>query len=200
MTNEIRRNESFSQDFQQPQPDNVLPYNLSSINPDPSQNYSSYPEAYNTADDKLSPIEPVARKFLFFALGTFILHYNLSIGIFNIVSVEPPKFTSPHVVATFSNCGRLVKVLCNDPRGGAPPTVEILETKALMLEDKDMALFPGPLVVGETHKNDVIQFCKSKLQAIRKSMSFADKESACLIWEYLILMIRQNGVSLFFKF
>ena len=45
----------------------------------------------------------------------------------------------------------------------------------------EYAAYPGPLVVGETHKNDVIKFCERKILLAR------DTE------EMLILLLRQKG-------
>ena len=54
--------------------------------------------------------------------------------------------------------------------------------------------FPGPLVPGQTHKGEVIQFCQSKIQHIRKyGDNIPDKESFVLLWEYLILLLRQKN-------
>ena len=56
-----------------------------------------------------------------------------------------------------------------------------------------MSAFPGPLKPGVTHKNDVIKFCEKKITASRGRADIADRESYILLWEMLILMLRQKG-------
>ena len=56
-----------------------------------------------------------------------------------------------------------------------------------------MSAFPGPLKPGVTHKNDVIKFCERKITASRGRADIADRESYILLWEMLILMLRQKG-------
>ena len=58
---------------------------------------------------------------------------------------------------------------------------------------RELAAFPGPLKPGVTHKNDVIKFCERKIAASRNRADIADRESYILLWEMLILMLRQKG-------
>ena len=75
--------------------------------------------------------------------------------------------------------------------------------------------FPGPLVPGRTHKGEVIQFCQSKIAGLatagRSGASATtvgggnstlggsaawmtgDKDSYVLLWELLILLLRQKN-------
>ena len=81
---------------------------------------------------------------------------------------------------------------------GGSRTVEILHVKTLMKdlpEYQELESFPGPLIRGRTHKNTVIKFCQKKIKAIQNHDFQADKENLILLWELLILLIRQNGVS-----
>lgn len=49
---------------------------------------------------------------------------------------------------------------------------------------------------GVTHKNDVLLFCQRRLQELRNANThYADREGLELIWKYLELLIKQNGVS-----
>jgi len=50
----------------------------------------------------------------------------------------------------------------------------------------------------ETHKNDVLLFCQSMSAACRQNSTLIDSESAELLWRFLELLIKQNGVSFFF--
>lgn len=47
----------------------------------------------------------------------------------------------------------------------------------------------------ETHKNDVLLFCQSMSAACRKNEALVDSESAELLWRFLELLIKQNGVT-----
>ena len=58
---------------------------------------------------------------------------------------------------------------------------------------RELSAFPGPLKPGVTHKNDVIKFCERKITASRGRTDIADRESYILLWEMLILMLRQKG-------
>ena len=58
---------------------------------------------------------------------------------------------------------------------------------------RELSAFPGPLKPGVTHKNDVIKFCERKISASRGRADIADRESYVLLWEMLILMLRQKG-------
>lgn len=75
--------------------------------------------------------------------------------------------------------------------------------------------YPGPLVKDKTHKKSVIEFCEEQLrngpmpglgQALMKSRgnslnslhslnSNVNRGSYSLLWNYIILLLRQNGVS-----
>ena len=49
---------------------------------------------------------------------------------------------------------------------------------------------------GETHKNDVLMYCQKKARQCRDDESQVDRESAELLWKYLQLLIKQNGVCM----
>uniref|UniRef100_T1J191 Protein transport protein sec16 n=1 Tax=Strigamia maritima TaxID=126957 RepID=T1J191_STRMM len=106
------------------------------------------------------------------------------------VRLTPAKFMRPHIKVQLTANGHLVKVLANSPNDGQPASVEINSNNA---ELEELKKFPGPLVKGETHKNDIIQFCNEKIKSAKKDMELTDKSSYILIWELLILLVRQNG-------
>lgn len=70
-------------------------------------------------------------------------------------------------------------------------------------------MYPGPLVRGITHKKTIIEFCEDQIRlgpslstkAKSNSMSslyssgLANRSSYTLMWNLLILLLRQNGVS-----
>ena len=60
-------------------------------------------------------------------------------------------------------------------------------------ESQELVSFPGPLKSGETHKNDVIKFCERKIAGVQARRDIADKESYVLLWEMLVLLLRQKG-------
>ncbi|XP_016126859.1 protein transport protein Sec16A-like [Sinocyclocheilus grahami] len=60
-------------------------------------------------------------------------------------------------------------------------------------EQSEMRSFPGPLVKEETHKVDVIKFAQNKAQECLRNDDLIDKDSAYLIWEFIVLLCRQNG-------
>lgn len=74
---------------------------------------------------------------------------------------------------------------------------------------KMFQLYPGPLVRGVTHKKSIIEFCEEQLKVEAVNSMFShlwrsddihlrqtNKASYVLLWSYLILLLRQNGVSL----
>ncbi|KAH3710874.1 hypothetical protein DPMN_070370 [Dreissena polymorpha] len=108
----------------------------------------------------------------------------------------PEKFMIPHRRAAFGPNGQLVSVLLSRPADGEPATVEIHNVQAMLevnLESQELAEFPGPLVRGDTHKNDVLLYCQSKARACAENMALEDRDSAELIWRFLELLIKQNG-------
>ena len=53
---------------------------------------------------------------------------------------------------------------------------------------------------GVTHKNDVLLFCQRRLQEIKMgTVDSVDREGMELMWKYLELLIKQNGVSVLFN-
>ena len=109
--------------------------------------------------------------------------------------LTPVKFSAPHVRGVFNARGVLVKVDAKAPLvDGASATVE-LHALTRLLEGlpshAELRAFPGPLVPGRTHKGEVIQFCQSKIQAAATWM--IDRDSYVLIWELLVLLLRQKN-------
>ncbi|KAM4020820.1 protein transport protein Sec16A isoform 2-T2 [Anomaloglossus baeobatrachus] len=60
-------------------------------------------------------------------------------------------------------------------------------------EQERMRAFPGPLVKDETHKVDVINFAQNKAKDCSQNEKLLDQESARLLWDFIVLMCRQNG-------
>lgn len=54
--------------------------------------------------------------------------------------------------------------------------------------------FIGPLVAGQSHKQEVAAFCQQKIRrAMDETVQLLDRQSYSLLWELLLLLLRQNG-------
>ncbi|KAM6372323.1 protein transport protein Sec16A [Pluvialis apricaria] len=108
----------------------------------------------------------------------------------------PEKFSVPHICARFGAGGFLIKVLPNLPSEGQPALVEIHSMETMLQhspEQEEMRAFPGPLAKDDTHKVDVINFAQNKATQCFKNENLIDKESASLLWDFIVLLCRQNG-------
>ncbi|XP_039619795.1 protein transport protein Sec16A isoform X5 [Polypterus senegalus] len=108
----------------------------------------------------------------------------------------PEKFSIPHMCGRFGPGGQLLKVLPNLPSEGQPALVEIYSMEVILQntqEQQDLLSFPGPLVKGETHKVDVIKFAQNRALECLRNECLIDRDSANLIWEFIVLLCRQNG-------
>ncbi|KAM4662888.1 protein transport protein Sec16A isoform 2-T2 [Discoglossus pictus] len=156
--------------------------------PNPNINdfsYGAYPENYSTQQ----------------ALNQYTYGYNENTEWQPVEQVPsrpltPEKFGTPHVCARFGPGGHLIKVLPNLPSDGQPTLVEIHTMEVILQNTPEQELlraFPGPLVKDETHKVDVINFAQNKSKACSHDESLLDQESACLLWDFIVLLCRQNG-------
>ncbi|KAM4528543.1 protein transport protein Sec16A isoform 2-T2 [Odontesthes bonariensis] len=141
---------------------------------DASQNYSQYlyPSEYSANSTWIAPEQPPPRP------------------------ATPEKFTIPHRCARFGPGGHLVQVLPNLPSAGQPALVEIYNMETMLQDTSDQAelrAFPGPLVKEETHKVDVIKFSQNKALECSRDNNLLDRDSARLLWEFIVLLCRQNG-------
>ncbi|XP_069465688.1 protein transport protein Sec16A isoform X2 [Ambystoma mexicanum] len=110
--------------------------------------------------------------------------------------LTPEKFTVPHVCARFGPGGHFLKVLPNLPSEGQPALVEVHSMETILQhtpEQEEMRAFPGPLLKEETHKVDVINFAQNKATECFQNENLLDKESASLLWDFIVLLCRQNG-------
>lgn len=54
---------------------------------------------------------------------------------------------------------------------------------------------------GVTHKKTIIEYCENKIKKAVVSEEMVDRASYILLYELMIMLIQQNGVSIiFFKF
>lgn len=112
--------------------------------------------------------------------------------------LTPAKFSTAHVKASIAS-GNLLKILPNYPIDGQSAAVEIHNLSLILTNDeehKELQQFPGPLLLGVTHKKTIIEYCENKIKFALNNADIVDPDSYVLMWELLILLIRQNGVSL----
>ncbi|XP_078498043.1 protein transport protein Sec16A isoform X2 [Lissotriton helveticus] len=110
--------------------------------------------------------------------------------------LTPEKFSIPHVCARFGPGGYFLKVLPNLPSEGQPALVEVHSMETMLQyspEQEEMRAFPGPLLKDDTHKVDVINFAQNKSTECLRNDGLLDKESASLLWDFIVLLCRQNG-------
>ncbi|XP_044031208.1 protein transport protein Sec16A isoform X4 [Siniperca chuatsi] len=141
---------------------------------DASQNYGQYlyPSEYTADSTWIAPEQPPPRP------------------------ATPEKFTIPHRCARFGPGGHLVQVLPNLPSAGQPALVDIYNMETMLQDTPDQAelrAFPGPLVKEETHKVDVIKFSQNKALECSRDNNLLDKDSTRLLWDFIMLLCRQNG-------
>ncbi|XP_057674905.1 protein transport protein Sec16A isoform X1 [Corythoichthys intestinalis] len=141
---------------------------------DASQNYGQYlyPSEYTSDSTWIAPEQPPPRP------------------------ATPEKFTMPHRCARFGPGGHLVQVLPNLPSAGQPALVDIHNLETMLqnsLDQEELRSFPGPLVKEETHKVDVIKFSQNKAVACSHDNNLLDRDSARLLWDFIVLLCRQNG-------
>uniref|UniRef100_A0A1B0CTM0 Protein transport protein sec16 n=1 Tax=Lutzomyia longipalpis TaxID=7200 RepID=A0A1B0CTM0_LUTLO len=143
-----------------------------------------------------------------------LLRYDNSYNVEKVTEAEvarltPKKFTNEHTSASLSAAGLLV---CIKPRYTASGVSNVVKILNLGTNDATRKLFhayPGPLVRGITHKKTVIEFCEDQirlgppsdtLRSRGNSMSSlcsqqsANRASFTLLWNLLILLLRQNGM------
>ncbi|KAK8766563.1 hypothetical protein V5799_006659 [Amblyomma americanum] len=109
---------------------------------------------------------------------------------------EVKKFSRPHPLARFCGVSGLLKLVPTVSGRNVPQPVEIHSLRNLFRSDpqfRELQAFPGPLVKSETHKDNVLHFCKDKIRAFAEDPTLPDRSSRILLWELLLLMVRQNG-------
>ena len=108
--------------------------------------------------------------------------------------LTPKLFSTCHVKATFGPLGLMAKVDAKSPLEGQSATVELHSIRSLLqAQAKEYQSYPGPLIPGTTHKGEVIQFCQMKIQKAHNNASITDKDSYILLWELLVLLLRQKN-------
>ncbi|GBM11819.1 Protein transport protein Sec16A [Araneus ventricosus] len=110
--------------------------------------------------------------------------------------LTPVKFSYAHPIARFSPGGLLITgIPC---QASTMPAMPIrIQTMQALREDEEsfqeLKNHQGPLIRGLTHKNDVIEFCNQKIKSIKSLEDIVDRDSYILLWELMVLLLRQNG-------
>uniref|UniRef100_A0AAY5KIG5 Protein transport protein Sec16A n=1 Tax=Esox lucius TaxID=8010 RepID=A0AAY5KIG5_ESOLU len=107
--------------------------------------------------------------------------------------VTPEKFSVPHRCACFGPGGHLIQVLPNLPSAGQPALVEIHNMEVTWEPNPQFARVQLSLIVDDTHKVDVIKFSQNKVLECARNNDLLDKDSAALLWDFIVLLCRQNG-------
>uniref|UniRef100_A0A6E8WAL1 Sec16_C domain-containing protein n=1 Tax=Anopheles coluzzii TaxID=1518534 RepID=A0A6E8WAL1_ANOCL len=128
--------------------------------------------------------------------------------------LTPRKFPEIHPIVSVS-AGLLISTKNRLTMNGMADTVKIYSLAYNDASRKLFQTYPGPLVKGVTHKKSVIEFCEEQLRhgppysgalALIKSRgnsinslhssslaAGANRSSFALLWNYIILLLRQNG-------
>lgn len=110
--------------------------------------------------------------------------------------LTPAKYATAHVKVSIDS-GIMVRVPPHYPMDGQLAAVDFGSMQTLLAsndEYRELANFPGPLIKGVTHKKTIIDYCENKIRQAN-FQNIRDCQSYILMWELLILLIRQNGVS-----
>lgn len=125
--------------------------------------------------------------------------------------LTPYKFSNEHAVISMSS-GVLVSVKPKySHSNGLQNVVKLMKLTPNDCSKKLFQSFPGPLVKGITHKKTVIEYCEeriklgpvsSRLRSYQSSSNslqslnsqLTNQSSYVLLWNLLILLLRQNGV------
>ena len=69
-------------------------------------------------------------------------------------------------------------------------------SKEILANYKLLQEFPGPLVKEHTSKAQIVQFCQKVVKDCLSSttINLIDPQSHALLWDYLALLVRQNGI------
>ncbi|CAF3503699.1 unnamed protein product [Rotaria sp. Silwood1] len=112
----------------------------------------------------------------------------------------PLLFIRPHLRAKFV-FDQLIQVLPQSPSDtNQPATVEIVSANSLhsmapsLVEERQlMSDFIGPLTAS-TAKSNVIRYCERQSQLANKSIHIIDRDALSIIWQYMALLVKNNGV------
>lgn len=75
----------------------------------------------------------------------------------------------------------------------------IVKVYSRILHNSDSAMFLKLLISifrEETHKNDILQFSSLHSAESINNIQLMDRQSTALIWDFLALLVRQNGVRI----
>ncbi|CAF0732113.1 unnamed protein product [Adineta steineri] len=112
----------------------------------------------------------------------------------------PLLYIRPHLRAKFV-FDQLIQVLPQSPSDtNQPATVEILSANSLhtmapsLVEERQlMSDFIGPLTAS-TAKSNVIRYCERQSQLANKAIHIIDRDALAILWQYMALLVKTNGV------
>ncbi|GIZ02513.1 hypothetical protein CEXT_279332 [Caerostris extrusa] len=110
--------------------------------------------------------------------------------------LTPVKFSYAHPIARFSPGGMLIIGIPSQINTVPAMPIQIQNLQTLRENEdsfQELKNHQGPLIRGLTHKNDVIEFCTQKIKSIKSLEDIVDRESYVLLWELMVLLLRQNG-------
>ncbi|CAL1294283.1 unnamed protein product [Larinioides sclopetarius] len=110
--------------------------------------------------------------------------------------LTPVKFSYAHPIVRFSPGGLLITGIPSQASTMPAMPIRIQTMQALREEEEsfqELKNHQGPLIRGLTHKNDVIEFCNRKIKSIKSLEDIVDRDSYILLWELMVLLLRQNG-------
>ncbi|UJR28897.1 hypothetical protein I4U23_010116 [Adineta vaga] len=112
----------------------------------------------------------------------------------------PPLYIRPHLRAKFV-FDQLIQVLPQSPSDtNQPATVEIISANSLhsmapsLVDERQlMSDFIGPLTAS-TAKSNVIRYCERQSQLANKAIHIIDRDALSILWQYMALLVKTNGV------
>ncbi|CAO1435202.1 unnamed protein product [Diamesa serratosioi] len=120
---------------------------------------------------------------------------------FNIISntarLTPKKFHCSHITICLNNG---LKTSIDSTATLNNGILNLVKIENIQSSDKLRSIYhsyPGPLVKKTSHKKTIIEFCeeqlKQKILSDGETAEKTNKTSYALLWNYLILVLRQNG-------
>ncbi len=121
----------------------------------------------------------------------------------------PELFMYPHVRASFGFGGQIVTILPRKPSHCVEISVlkDFVQDVESAMITESVSSFPGPFLAGSTPKNTVVQYITMEIKTVKEKMNTVSESNEnclelkqlkdeALLWEFLLLLCRQNGVIL----
>ena len=115
----------------------------------------------------------------------------------NAARLTPKKFHCSHSTICLTNG---LKTTIDSTTASNNGILNLIKIENIQLSDRLRSIYhsyPGPLVKGTSHKKTIIEFCEEQLKhemlCDGEIAEKTNKTSYRLLWNYLILVLRQNG-------